>query len=90
VSANRGAGRGPARRLAVGVVANVVALGVLAELTGVVDAETLERTVAARVPRQRELNLRGPPGKPSPSRGSSRLPSWPTSLPPPASTRARW
>lgn len=37
---------------------NVVALGAIAELTGVVDAETLERAVAARVPRQRELNLR--------------------------------
>jgi 2-oxoglutarate ferredoxin oxidoreductase subunit gamma len=40
------------------MAANVVALGALAELTGVVDAETLERAVAARVPRQRELNLR--------------------------------
>lgn len=40
------------------IAANMVALGALAELTGVVDAETLERAVAARVPRQRELNLR--------------------------------
>jgi 2-oxoglutarate ferredoxin oxidoreductase subunit gamma len=40
------------------LAANVVALGAIAELTGVVDAETLERAVAARVPRQRELNLR--------------------------------
>jgi len=40
------------------IATNVVALGALAELTGVVDAEALEQTVAARVPRQRELNLR--------------------------------
>jgi 2-oxoglutarate ferredoxin oxidoreductase subunit gamma len=39
------------------MVANVVALGAVVELTGVVDAESLERAVAARVPRQRELNL---------------------------------
>jgi 2-oxoglutarate ferredoxin oxidoreductase subunit gamma len=40
------------------LAANVVALGALAGLTGVVDAGALERAVAARVPRQRELNLR--------------------------------
>ena len=40
------------------LAANVVALGALAELTCVVAAEALERAVAARVPRQRELNLR--------------------------------
>ncbi|MCC6222518.1 MAG: 2-oxoacid:acceptor oxidoreductase family protein [Thermoleophilia bacterium] len=40
------------------MTANVVALGAVAALTGIVDAETMERAVAARVPRQRELNLR--------------------------------
>lgn len=40
------------------MAANVVALGAVAELTGIVDAVTMERAVAARVPRQRELNLR--------------------------------
>lgn len=40
------------------MAANVVALGAVCELTGVVGADTMERAVAARVPRQRELNLR--------------------------------
>ena len=41
------------------VAANVVALGVLVGVTGVVDPRALERAVAARVPpRSREMNLR--------------------------------
>ncbi len=41
------------------VATNIVALGALVGLTGVVEVEALERAVAARVPpRSREMNLR--------------------------------
>ncbi len=48
-----------ARRAGDAVAANMVALGALAALTGVVGPEELERAVTARVsPRHRDLNLR--------------------------------
>ncbi len=41
------------------VATNIVALGALVGLTGVVGVEALERAVAARVPpRSREMNLK--------------------------------
>jgi 2-oxoglutarate/2-oxoacid ferredoxin oxidoreductase subunit beta len=49
-----------ARRVTGGLIGTgVVALGVLAELTGVVDAAVLERVVAAKFPEHREVNLAG-------------------------------
>ena len=48
-----------AREVGNAIATNMVALGVLGGLTGVVGAEALERAIAARVPaRSRELNLR--------------------------------